>query len=456
MRRSTRDPISHKSSEQGQVVVLLVLAFIVLLGFVALAIDGGTIYSDRRIAQNSADAASLAGAGAAGQELKDVYLDDWDCGSGFDTAIAAAEEAAIENAAFNQFTITDTSGITENVVTVDCSTGGTPSNHYLDVKVRIDNESSASFSQFVFSGPLKNTVESVGRIFPRQPWAEGNTIVSLTDNCGSHWDKGIVFGGNGNTHIDRGGIHSNSCLTLNGASGYIEVIGTINYFEENEYRNNGGMTISPEPTPTDHKIVIDPLPDLCAGVARAPSSGIPGTLSPGTYNNIISINNRETITLESGLYCLRRGIRVNGGGTLLSEVLHDSTEGGVTIVVLNGNFDVAGNATVKLKAPDPETCDAEPDSYGLTCPPAMGGMLIYLPPGNTGLVSLAGTSDSEYTGTVYAPDGSIDVGGNTSMISELWVQMIANSVLIHGDTEMTIHYDGRMNVQLPAKLNLQR
>lgn len=455
MKNSIRDHLLQRQGEQGQVFVLLVLAFLVLLGFVALAIDGGTVYSDRRIAQNSADAASLAGAGAAGQELKDVYLDDWDCGADFNTAIAAAKEAAITNAAFNKFTITDTASITENLVTVECSSGGVPSNHYLDVKVRIDNETSATFSQFMFSGPLKNKVESVGRIFPRQPWAEGNTIVSLTDNCGSHWDKGIVFGGNGDTYIDQGGIHSNSCLTLNGSSGSIEVIGSIKYYKDDEYTNNGGMSISPTPAPTSHKISLDPIPDLCASVPKAGKSETPGELLPGTYNHIISINNNESITLQSGLYCLQHGIRVNGGGSLQSEVLNGSTEGGVTLVVLDGNFDTAGNAIVKLKAPDP-TCDAEPDSYGLTCPPAMGGMLIYLPPGNDGLVKLAGTSDSEYTGTVYAPDGSIDVGGNTSMISEFWTQLIAYTVLIHGDTTMRIHYDGKLNVQLPAKLNLQR
>src|SRR5450830_1091808 len=49
-------------SESGQILVLLAVGFVALLAFVALAIDGGSVYLDRRSAQNAADAAALAGA----------------------------------------------------------------------------------------------------------------------------------------------------------------------------------------------------------------------------------------------------------------------------------------------------------------------------------------------------------------------------------------------------------
>jgi hypothetical protein len=447
---------NRKRSEQGQVMILVVLGIIVLLGFAALAIDIGMLYSDRRIAQNAADASALAGAGAAGQDLKTLLVDEWDCGSGFNTAINDAKDAAIDQALFNQFVITRTLGITENVVIVNCSTSGNPNDNFLDVHVRIDKETQSTFSHLIYSGQLANTVTAVARVTPKMPFAGGNSIVSLTSNCGSHFDKGIVFGGNGNTIIDGGGIHSNSCLTLNGASGNIQVNGGgVEYDADDIYKNNGGMSISPSPVSTGDKILVDPLPDLCAGVAAAPPGGGPNELSPGRYNHIISINNNQVKTMRSGLYCLQNGIRVNGGGTLQSDAISDDTEGGVTIVVLNGNFDVAGNATVKLKAPPPD-CDAVADSYGLTCPLAVPGMLIYLPPGSNGNVSIAGTADSEYTGTVYAPDGYIDVGGTTSTITDIWAQFVAHSILIHGDTTLNIHYDTSVMFNFPARLNMQR
>lgn len=49
-------------SENGQTLVQVTLMLVVLLGFVALAIDVGLIYAERRHMQNAADAGALAGA----------------------------------------------------------------------------------------------------------------------------------------------------------------------------------------------------------------------------------------------------------------------------------------------------------------------------------------------------------------------------------------------------------
>ena len=49
-------------SEKGQAMVLIVLAIIVMMGFAALAIDLGMIYSDRGAAQNAADSAAMSAA----------------------------------------------------------------------------------------------------------------------------------------------------------------------------------------------------------------------------------------------------------------------------------------------------------------------------------------------------------------------------------------------------------
>ena len=48
--------------ESGQALVIIALAAIGLFGITGLAIDGTAKFSDRRHAQNAADAAALAGA----------------------------------------------------------------------------------------------------------------------------------------------------------------------------------------------------------------------------------------------------------------------------------------------------------------------------------------------------------------------------------------------------------
>ncbi len=46
-------------SERGQAIILIALSIVGLLGLVALAVDGGNAYSERRRAQNAADTTVL-------------------------------------------------------------------------------------------------------------------------------------------------------------------------------------------------------------------------------------------------------------------------------------------------------------------------------------------------------------------------------------------------------------
>ena len=53
---------NEKTSERGQALILIVFGIAALFGIAGLAVDGGSLYADRRRAQNAADAAALAGA----------------------------------------------------------------------------------------------------------------------------------------------------------------------------------------------------------------------------------------------------------------------------------------------------------------------------------------------------------------------------------------------------------
>jgi len=47
---------------RGQIAIILAIAILALIGFVALGIDGGRAFADARAVQNAADGAALAGA----------------------------------------------------------------------------------------------------------------------------------------------------------------------------------------------------------------------------------------------------------------------------------------------------------------------------------------------------------------------------------------------------------
>jgi hypothetical protein len=61
--------LNTRARESGQVVVLFAISLIAMLAMVAVAVDGGTLYVQRRTGQNSADAAALAGTRALQQAI---------------------------------------------------------------------------------------------------------------------------------------------------------------------------------------------------------------------------------------------------------------------------------------------------------------------------------------------------------------------------------------------------
>ena len=65
---------ARRIGSRGQALILYALALVCVLGFVALAIDVGYAYGQRRQAQNAADAAALAGARALalGESVQDA------------------------------------------------------------------------------------------------------------------------------------------------------------------------------------------------------------------------------------------------------------------------------------------------------------------------------------------------------------------------------------------------
>ncbi|TFG49119.1 MAG: hypothetical protein E4H33_02925, partial [Anaerolineales bacterium] len=96
--------MSSKNNESGQVMAFLAVCLVVLLGFAALAIDGGMLFSDRRHAQNAADASSLAGGSGAAYYMRgyNVNYNAFICGtSGTINTQSAAEMAAITQAGLN-------------------------------------------------------------------------------------------------------------------------------------------------------------------------------------------------------------------------------------------------------------------------------------------------------------------------------------------------------------------
>lgn len=440
---------NRSNSEQGQALVLIVLGMVALLGFTALAVDGSMLYSDRRFAQNAADAAALAGAAEAALSLENSHVSytSWNCaGSGISSAASTARQAAVNRANDNGFVI-DQNISDQHGVNTQCGVDTTNywAEKYLDVHTMVTADTNPAFSQFVFQGPLRNTVEAVARVRPRMSLAYGYAVVALREDCPNSNTGGVHYDGNSSLILTGGGVFSNACMVKDGG-----VSVSVEPPEEGIvctgsgcYDNNGASgnivpapQVSPSPIPRD---VWDVPPPNCSGLPNLGDHTGGGTIQPGNYGRIRVNSSNDHLVMQPGLYCVSNGVTINGGSV---------TGFGVTIFLTGGDFSSTGGVQVNLTAPPAQGC-----AY---CPPALPGVLIYLAQGNSGGVSLLGTSDSEYLGLVYAPSGTIEAGGTGSELSEIHAQLVADTVKLHGTTNVNIHFDDDQVYQIPTKIDLYR
>ena len=436
------EKVKKKKGEEGQVLVFLSLCFVVLLGFAALAIDGGMVFSDRRHAQNAADAASLAGGSSAAHFMRthNINYNGFVCGTGGTVSTQyAAETAAISQAALCDYVI-DNDISDKHGVTVTCAINdlGSYEDKHLDVITKITRDTATNFAHLVYSGPLRNEVEAIARIYPPAPLAFGKAIVALNADACSGNQHGVIFSGSSTTTVTGGGVWSNGCLVGNGTSFSVTV-------------NNGGVGYAGTSSGTLTNINPGPqhipskLPDYSTVVNEPDCSGLPNrtvpgggdtTIEPGIYDRIKWTGG--ALSMNPGLYCVTgsQGVDINGGSVNGNGVTLFLTTGGVTI---NGNV-----SPVDLRAPE-ETPDPAP---------AVPGVLIYLANGNTETVSITGNSTSFYLGTVYAPDGDLFFSGTSGTNPTFNTQLIGNNVEVSGGATIDINFHDDENFEKPPYMDL--
>jgi len=441
--KNTTKIMKHRG-EEGQVLAFLAVVLVVLLGFAALALDGGMLLSDRRDAQNAADSASLAGGSAAAYYMRanNVNYNAFICGtSGTLFTEAAAEIEAINRAAVNDYVIdndlSDKHGVSVNCAIVDM---GSYRDKYFDVTTKITRDTSTNFAQLIYDGPLRNEVEAVTRVYPPAPLAFGKAIIALNKNACSGNSNGVIFSGSSNTTVTGGGVWSNGCLTGNGTSFNV----TVNYGGVGFAGSSTGTLTNINPAPV---YIPGTLPDHSTIIAEPDCSGLPNrtvpnsgdaTLDPGIYNKISWTGG--ALTLNPGLYCITdsQGINMNGG-----EIQGD----GVTFYLLTGGVTINGNVSpVDLRAPE-----ESPDPF-----PAVPGILFHLANGNSNTISITGNSTSFYLGTVYAPDGDLFFSGTSGTNPTFNTQLIGNNVEVSGGATIDINFNDDENFEQPPYLDMQK
>lgn len=180
--------------EDGITLAIFALALVVLLGMVALGIDGSRIYDERRRAQNAADHAAIAAAYES-------------CTTTAVNVVLAAETAGLASADANGY---DDNGVS-NEVDINV-TGGTGSHQYEAI---VETTIPTTFGAVLGFSELDTTARAEAEATGCEATGSGVPAIFGGGDCAGY-EKDIDF--SGERHIINGLLHTNGDFYQGGSN----------------------------------------------------------------------------------------------------------------------------------------------------------------------------------------------------------------------------------------------
>ncbi|MGB6719252.1 MAG: pilus assembly protein TadG-related protein [Terracidiphilus sp.] len=396
------------SNESGQATVFMALFMgMVMIGFLAFAMDVGYFFHEKRMAQSAADAAAVA----AAEELAN--------GS---TAETNAAKAAAKANGFDTTLATNPA-----VVTLTTQSSGNYSNAG-------SASSPSSWVQAVVSQPIHSFF--MGAV---NKGMQTLTIsASATAGAGAATPTCICLTGTTGMDLNMSNdaqLSATSCQVTadSSSSNAIGIVGSANvcakslgavstnWDNSSNINNNGGMCTATKAvqgaTPCSANLTVPSLPSGITCYAN-PINGwvLPGytanytlpmqnvTLTSGTVVNetatdnticysSLNLSDASSVTFSPGYTYYIEGNFTTGGGAPVS--------GSGVSFVITGNVDIANGVTVNLSAP---TSNGVP------------GVLFYV---EGATATIEGGSNSNFSGIFYAPNTAVTLDNGTGTTTDM-------------------------------------
>ena len=379
--------------KRGQALIIIALVMVVLVGFLALAIDGGNAYAQHRIMQNVVDATTLAGV----QELV-----RGGCEGGCEGGCPAVEETIREYAERNGVHTPD---ITTSYICEE--------EELVGVTVTTTITFPTFFAGFVGVPSMSASASAVARLVEGSIF--GGSIFDWALFAGNlDDDQAIIINGEG-LEVE-GNIHSNGGILINGEDNTIDG-GTesVRRFylngEDNtlgapfEITESGGYVINGEDNTYSD-------PTYTANTEEMPPYNL-SDYGPGKPDGVLEADwhyhsgdwsfNGEDETLTGLYYVVEGDITINGEDL-----------GGQATFVATGDIKLNGE-------------DFDFTTYD-------GKIVLF---SNAGSIEING-EDIALSGVVYAPEGLTKLNGENVSING---SVIADIIEIYGEDMKVISYD---------------
>jgi hypothetical protein len=372
-------------NRNGSVTPWLLLSLLGIVGIVALGMDGGRMYEERRRVQAAADAAALA---AAVQNYNNFF-----------SAGSSATAAALSTAASNGYA---NDGVNSIVTVHSPPTSGAYAGNASCVEVIVQSNLPATFGAIFTGERLAVTARSVGRGQPRNI----GVMALNSTGAGTFTTTGIgafvvlnaplYVNSSDPAAFNQKGIGPITASSFRISGGYVD--------------SSGGLTLGKMYTgvdPSPDPLANYPMPNpasypVRSGSAMTINSILPTILQPGVYTGGISIKGASIVTMLPGVYVM------DGGGFQISGL---ATLAAVEVMIYN---------TSVTQPAGPVTFDTS--GVVAIVPPLSGtyqGFSIFQDRASTQPVSLTGFGVTSVLGTIYAPSAPLALTGLASVGADI-------------------------------------
>jgi hypothetical protein len=407
----TAPPIGRRPARPGKVLVWVVLSLAVIVGIVAINLDGGRLLEERRRTQAAADAAALA-AGA------DLYENYW-TNKGQDSN-GTAQAAAVKSAASN--------GLPASAVTVNIPPkSGTFAGQAGYVEVIIKSSIGATFGRIFTHQDLP----VVGRGVARGEPLKIGLILLAPSGAGAFLNKSLAF-----TMINSPIIVNSSDPAAYDQPTFGVAIAS-RYDITGGYNNSGGALLLGKMRtgvpPTPDPLAFLPVPSTGGAAVRSAApltvnSLLPTILKPGIYQGGIHIKSLSIVVMQPGVYIMQGGgFKVDSLATVTAlEVMVYNTTGGFA----SGPITIAGN--VVMTAP----------LSGI-----YQGISFFQDRNLAAPITMSGIGLTVLTGVIYAAQAPVSLSG----LAGVGLDVLGGAYVVNS---LTVQGVGSVNIDL--KLNPPR
>lgn len=419
----SREQTAAKSTRRGSVATLVVVSITLLLGIIAITLDGGLLQDNKRRLQSATDAAALAAANKLFKYYPTIISTNTADPGGW------AKDAALTSAGQNGFPNNGTD--TTVVVNIPPQSGPFASKiGYAEVIITYKQPRYFSTVWGSTSTPI------VARAVAKGVWAGSGTGVLVLDPTAkdaldsSGGPSGIVTGGaavivdSNNPEAARatggGGLTADRFEITGGTTGTF----------------NGAVEtgVLPTPDPLAYLPVPPVPPDGTMSKKSLGNGNHQYTLSPGHYASLPAVNVGDVVVFQQasansngGIFYIDSGFTSTGATIMMDP----NTSGGVMLynspttsaqsmgISISGNS--AGSVTLSALSSGP-----------------YAGILMWQNRSATQSLSISGQGSFNLTGTIYAANANMQISGNGTAV--IGSQYISRTLNLSGNGAVLINY----------------